>query len=77
MKRWIAVAAILLAIVGAAYMLGRHKAPEPVHGPVTTATTIIRTADDVTSFNDGFTDAKRDDCQQGYQAACQWLAETK
>jgi len=27
----------------------------------------------VTDFNSGFSDAKRDDCQQGFAAACQWL----
>ncbi|MGW2539661.1 hypothetical protein ACWC5I_01985 [Kitasatospora sp. NPDC001574] len=27
----------------------------------------------VTDFNDGFSDSKRDDCEQGFTAACQWL----
>ncbi|MFF9644750.1 hypothetical protein [Kitasatospora aureofaciens] len=27
----------------------------------------------VTDFNDGFSDSKADDCQQGFAAACQWL----
>ncbi|MFI8459055.1 hypothetical protein [Kitasatospora sp. NPDC085464] len=31
----------------------------------------------VTTFNDGFSDSKSDDCQQGFQPACDWLAETK
>jgi hypothetical protein len=30
----------------------------------------------VQTFNDGFTDAKRDDCQQGSMVACMWLQET-
>jgi uncharacterized membrane protein len=28
----------------------------------------------VTHFNDGFMDAKQDDCDQGFKAACDWLA---
>ena len=27
----------------------------------------------VGSFNDGFSDSKLDDCQQGYLEACKWL----
>ncbi|MFG3223278.1 hypothetical protein ACGF07_00650 [Kitasatospora sp. NPDC048194] len=27
----------------------------------------------VTDFNDGFADSKRDDCEQGFVPACQWL----
>ncbi|PPT14825.1 hypothetical protein [Streptomyces cinnamoneus] len=27
----------------------------------------------VTDFNDGFADSKRDDCEHGFAAACQWL----
>ncbi|MFE2104330.1 hypothetical protein ACFXAF_00410 [Kitasatospora sp. NPDC059463] len=27
----------------------------------------------VVEFNSGFSDAKRDDCQQGFAAACRWL----
>lgn len=27
----------------------------------------------VVSFNNGFSDSKQDDCQQGFQAACAWL----
>ncbi|MET7984596.1 hypothetical protein [Streptomyces sp. NPDC005281] len=27
----------------------------------------------VTSFNDGFSDSKRDDCEQGFKPACAWL----
>lgn len=25
-------------------------------------------------FNEGFADSKQDDCQQGFQPACAWLA---
>lgn len=32
---------------------------------------------DVRPFNDGFYDSKYDDCQQGFQPACDWLATTK
>lgn len=27
----------------------------------------------VSDFNDGFADSKQDDCQQGFQPACNWL----
>lgn len=27
----------------------------------------------VTSFNDGFSDSKADDCQQGFASACAWM----
>lgn len=30
----------------------------------------------VQTFNDGFTASKQDDCQQGFQPACAWLART-
>ncbi|MFJ9900220.1 hypothetical protein ACIQPR_43520 [Streptomyces sp. NPDC091280] len=29
----------------------------------------------VNAFNDGFNDSKSDDCEQGFQPACSWLAE--
>ncbi|QAX95534.1 hypothetical protein SEA_BARTHOLOMEWSD_86 [Streptomyces phage BartholomewSD] len=29
--------------------------------------------DEVAVFNDGFADAKQDDCEQGSEAACQWV----
>jgi hypothetical protein len=28
----------------------------------------------VDAFNDGFRDSKQDDCEQGFQPACVWLA---
>lgn len=31
--------------------------------------------DQVTSFNDGFADSKKDDCDQGFKAACAWLQQ--
>ncbi|WP_340376639.1 hypothetical protein U5640_16975 [Streptomyces sp. SS7] len=31
----------------------------------------------VSAFNDGFTESKADDCEQGFQLACSWLAETR
>ncbi|MFF7800232.1 hypothetical protein [Streptomyces olivaceus] len=29
--------------------------------------------DTVSVFNDGFTEAKQDDCEQGSEAACEWV----
>jgi hypothetical protein len=31
----------------------------------------------VSGFNQGFSDSKLDDCQQGFQPACEWLQHTK
>lgn len=31
----------------------------------------------VESFNDGWSDSKLDDCQQGFLGACEWLQRTK
>ncbi|MFI0553460.1 hypothetical protein [Streptomyces scabiei] len=28
----------------------------------------------VSQFNQGFADSKQDDCEQGFQPACDWLA---
>lgn len=33
--------------------------------------------DAVKTFNDGFSDSKADDCQQGFDKACKWLATTR
>lgn len=56
---------IISALVGVT--LGIAKAINPPAKP------IVNTTDQVTSFNDGFADSKRDDCQQGFKAACDWL----
>ncbi len=29
--------------------------------------------DPVATFNDGWADAKQDDCEQGFEAACLWV----
>jgi hypothetical protein len=29
----------------------------------------------VATFNDGFADAKQDDCEQGFKAACEWVMQ--
>ena len=31
----------------------------------------------VSAFNQGFADSKADDCEQGFQSACAWLATTR
>jgi hypothetical protein len=38
------------------------------------ATSDTPKVDRVAVFNDGFADSKQDDCQQGFQAACDWIA---
>lgn len=42
-------------------------APASAATPGSTASATVR------SYNDGFTDAKLDDCQQGFSAACTWV----
>ena len=37
-------------------------------------TTWDRGADRVAQFNEGFSDSKLDDCQQGFSSACEWLS---
>lgn len=34
-------------------------------------------SDTVKDFNDGFSDSKKDDCDQGFAPACAWLASTR
>lgn len=33
--------------------------------------------DEVSVFNDGFTESKQDDCDQGFQPACDWLTNNR
>jgi hypothetical protein len=40
------------------------------HAPVSHTSQVVQT------FNDGFTEGKTDDCQQGFQPACNWLHQT-
>jgi hypothetical protein len=54
--------ALVCAVVAAAALVGCSAlAAEP-------SPTYI-----VTHFNDGFRDAKQDDCEQGFKPACDWL----
>jgi hypothetical protein len=32
-------------------------------------------ASSVATFNDGFADAKQDDCEQGSEVACEWVMQ--
>lgn len=38
---------------------------------------VICGANQVTQYNDGFAESKHDDCEQGFKAACTWIATTK
>ncbi|MFF3416787.1 hypothetical protein ACFYW9_19120 [Streptomyces sp. NPDC002698] len=54
---------LVAAVVTVAALMGAASfTPEPAHAPP------------VSSFNDGFADSKQDDCDQGFQPACDWLA---
>lgn len=63
-----------VAKINCAAEIKYHQAP--VDCPATPAPTSTGSSQ-VTNFNDGFSTAKQDDCQQGDQAACQWLQTTK
>jgi hypothetical protein len=52
---------LIAAFVGAGIGVARA-----IHGSQGSSTT-------VSDFNDGFATSKQDDCQQGYQPACEWL----
>ncbi|WP_327424357.1 hypothetical protein OG763_38325 [Streptomyces sp. NBC_01230] len=49
-------------VLGCALMWGFTPAPAPA-----------KEVDQVTVFNDGFAEAKQDDCEQGSEAACEWV----
>ncbi|MFJ9771848.1 hypothetical protein ACIRVF_11440 [Kitasatospora sp. NPDC101157] len=64
MRNFIVRMALVSAMVGSFYVgyLADHPpTPSPSVG----------------AFNDGFEDAKWDDCQQGYAAACDWLHDRR
>jgi hypothetical protein len=58
-------AAIVIAFVAFAAITQPTSAPA--------ATTVVQTADQTSSFNDGYATAMQDACQQGSAYACQWL----
>ncbi len=57
-------ASIMLAVFATAGIMSAWRA-------VPVATTTRGT---VATFNDGYAASKQDDCQQGFQAACAWIA---
>lgn len=58
-----AVTVLLIATVALTAVLAtRHGAPAPAASTST-----------VSTFNDGFSTSKQDDCQQGFATACAWL----
>jgi hypothetical protein len=66
MKRIATIAALIITTAWAtAVTVGLIEADRsPAHLPASSS---------VSSFNDGFSDSKADDCQQGFAAACAWL----
>jgi hypothetical protein len=60
----------LLSLAGLGASMMSASAQSGERPPLTVATL---TVSPVTSYNDGFTDAKKDDCEQGFQPACAWL----
>lgn len=55
---------VFTLMVGAVGCAADEDPPKPEHPTV------------VTSFDNGFVAAKEDDCEQGFQPACSWLAES-
>jgi hypothetical protein len=60
-KKVALVAFMVLAFLGGTAMT-HADTPVRQHGPSV-----------VGQFNDGFAEAKQDDCEQGFQPACDWL----
>lgn len=58
-----AAAVAILALTGCWAVSPDSDAPVPVN--------------EVAVFNDGFVDSKRDDCDQGFKPACDWLANNR
>ncbi|MFJ8699496.1 hypothetical protein [Streptomyces ardesiacus] len=62
-----AALAALVTITGIVMASDTTLAPESSPQP-------SPTVDHVAVFNDGFTESKQDDCDQGFQPACDWLS---
>ncbi|MEU9925068.1 hypothetical protein AB0H51_27935 [Streptomyces griseoluteus] len=77
-EAWALVALCLaLTVVAICAAAGAARSDDAPHKRPTTVTitTGHRAATDGPSFNEGFADSKRDDCQQGFQPACAWLRD--
>jgi hypothetical protein len=66
------VLALLASIESARSDDGDSRPPSTV-----TVTTEGKQAPRVADFNDGWRDAKVDDCEQGFKPACDWLRSAK
>lgn len=67
-RRAIGAAAVTALIVITGLIMSSDRtldAPTPKPSP---------TVDQVAVFNEGFLESKEDDCDQGFKAACDWLA---
>ena len=56
-----------LSITVGVAMADTNPASQPFPGPTTQEQHTVQ------SFNDGFATSKQDDCQQGFEKACDWL----
>jgi uncharacterized membrane protein len=66
----IAAVALLITVAAlAGILLTQHTASAATAKTVT----VVHTADQVDSYNDGYATAEQSDCQQGYAPACAWL----
>ncbi|MEV3860684.1 hypothetical protein AB0J38_41045 [Streptomyces sp. NPDC050095] len=59
-----------VALTGVGGFVARPTAPRP-------DVEQKREAAVVAQFNEGFADSKQDDCDQGFQPACDWLKEAR
>jgi hypothetical protein len=67
----IIVSLILAPFLIAAFVGTGIGIADAIHHPA--AATVTKSDNTVTNYNDGWIDAKRDDCEQGVKIACQWL----
>lgn len=63
-----AIVVLLIAVAALATVAGIVLSRPSAPGAPASATDVT-----VSSFNDGFSDSKADDCEQGFAAACAWL----
>jgi hypothetical protein len=72
-------AALLVALTGLALCASVSAAFSDGGAPGTHVTVTVpvgeTTDPHAADFNDGFRDAKADDCEQGFKAACDWLRD--
>jgi hypothetical protein len=70
------ITAAATASIAAAAILGGQALSQRAQHTVRGTNPAVVVEHTVRDFNDGFTTAKQDDCQQGAVVACEWLSAT-